>query len=447
MSTSAAEKEHWRSVLRAFDGYMRYHLSANHARRMAFMTLPKAEKEVYELIGYREKLEAVDEGIRRNSDFIDEMIANPVFSDMISNSEGSRRAPGDYMHSHVDSPLHDHSHSVSPAHSHSQSSSKSQSSKTEGKRSPELDAAQDKVRSTLRSFVRDWTREGDDERNACYAPCLEALERYFPQKRDTGEKAVEIMTDEEDVKLCRKTRERSEVKVLVPGCGLGRLAMEIAARGFFSQGNEFSTYMLIASDWVLNQTTTAESHAIFPFLHSFSNHPTTEHHLLRSVRIPDVCPVDIFSRGRPGPFSLVAGDFEEIYGANNWDLDGGKQHDFEDGENHQGQWGAVVTCFFIDCARNVLNYLRIIHSLLADDGVWINVGPLLWHFENSPTTSAKGEGSVELSLDEVKELARRIGFDLREEKMIRSTYTGIPEGMLRHEYNAAFWVATKRREE
>lgn len=214
------------------------------------MTLPKAEKEVYELIGYREKLEAVDEGIRRsviffqpcqvlhltglqcsNSDFIDEMIANPVFSDMISNSEGSRRAPGDYMHSHVDSPLHDHSHSVSPAHSHSQSSSKSQSSKTEGKRSPELDAAQDKVRSTLRSFVRDWTREGEDERNACYAPCLEALERYFPQKRDTGEKAVEIMTDEEDAKLCRKTRERSEVKVLVPGCGLGRLAMEIAARG------------------------------------------------------------------------------------------------------------------------------------------------------------------------------------------------------------------------
>lgn len=135
------------------------------------------------------------------------------------------------MHSHVDSPLHDHSHSVSPAHSHSHSSSKSQSSKTEGKRSPELDTAQDKVRSTLRSFVRDWTREGEDERNACYVPCLEALERYFPQKGDTGEKVVEIMTDEEDVKLCRKTRERSEVKVLVPGCGLGRLAMEIAARG------------------------------------------------------------------------------------------------------------------------------------------------------------------------------------------------------------------------
>ena len=63
-------------------------------------------------------------------------------------------------------------------------------------------------------------------------------------------------------------------------------------------------------------------------------------------------------------------------------------------------------------ARNILTYLQIIHALLSDDGIWINLGPLLWHFENSPTTSSKGEGSIELSLDEVKELARRVGFDM-----------------------------------
>jgi hypothetical protein len=49
---------------------------------------------------------------------------------------------------------------------------------------------------------------------------------------------------------------------------------------------------------------------------------------------------------------------------------------------------------------------------LDDEGIWINVGPLLWHFENSATVSKRGEGSVELSLDEVKELARVVGFDL-----------------------------------
>jgi hypothetical protein len=40
-------------------------LSANHARRMAFLALPKDQRDVYEAVGYREKLEAVDEGIRR----------------------------------------------------------------------------------------------------------------------------------------------------------------------------------------------------------------------------------------------------------------------------------------------------------------------------------------------------------------------------------------------
>lgn len=66
-----------------------------------------------------------------------------------------------------------------------------------------------------------------------------------------------------------RRRDRGTVQVLVPGCGLGRLAMEIAAKGepstlrgcpgaesgsgFASQGNEFSAYMLIASNFILNK--------------------------------------------------------------------------------------------------------------------------------------------------------------------------------------------------
>ena len=104
-----------------------------------------------------------------------------------------------------------------------------------------------------------------------------------------------------------------------------------------------------------------------------------------------------------------------------------------------------------------MRYLRIIYDLLDDDGIWINVGPLLWHFENSTTLSKRGEGSVELSLDEVKDLARMVGFELsvsllgiaslmsqrkrwadgQEEKMIKSSYTGIPDSMLRHEYQVS----------
>ncbi|WVQ95725.1 hypothetical protein IAU59_002824 [Kwoniella sp. CBS 9459] len=454
MSSSTEERDHWRSVIRAFDGYMRYHLSANHARRMAFLSLPRESKEMFDGIGYRDKLDAVDEGIRRNSEFIEEMIATPVFADMLEAEETERRLQlhsqtptgrSSHSHSHADA-SHTHGHS-GEGKSHSHGSSPSDPKRSQG----EADLAQDKIRSTLRSFVRDWAIEGRRERSACYDPILEALERHFPalnQEEEEDESVAEVLGEGDLDSKGRIERDRGSIRVLVPGCGLGRLAMEIAAKGFASQGNEFSSYMLIASDWVLNHTTHRHSHTIYPYLHSFSNHLSTMHNLLLRVQIPDVCPSDVLGSGKGGAFSLVAGDFEEIYGPSSWDIPPPMEQDegWEDEGrvNQRGRWGAVVTCFFLDCARNVLNYLRIIHTILEDNGVWINIGPLLWHFENSPTTSPTGEGSIELSLDEVKELARRVGFDLKEEKMVKTTYTGIPDGMLKHEYNAAFWVATKR---
>ncbi|WVQ70520.1 hypothetical protein IAR50_000039 [Cryptococcus sp. DSM 104548] len=445
MADSPSERRHWQSVIRAFDGYQQYHMSAQHARRMSVLTLPKAEKEVYKMLGYMDKVDAVDEGIRQNQEFLEEMISNPVFSEMLTDPEPADAHTHDQKHPHS----HDHGHGDDHSHSHGQTSRPVSPGSISSRQ--QLDAAQDKVRSTLRSFVRDWSSLGQPERDACYTPCLEALEKWFPSSQDYPE-GGQVKIDVDGQRRERKVRNRGEVRVLVPGCGLGRLAMEIASQGFTAQGNEFSTYMLIASDWVLNQTTQSNSHTIYPFLHSFSNHLTTEHHLLLSTTIPDVCPTDVFGRAagsgkhKPGAFSLVAGDFEEIYGKDNNTTPGqaDADADTDEGEDQSDQWDAIVTCFFIDCSRNILNYLRIIHALLPPSGIWINIGPLLWHFENSPTTSIKGERSVELSLNEVKQLGEIVGFEFREEKMIKSTYTSPPEGMLRHEYTTAFWVATKK---
>ncbi|KAG6807722.1 hypothetical protein H0H93_001171, partial [Arthromyces matolae] len=116
--------------------------------------------------------------------------------------------------------------------------------------------------------------------------------------------------------------------------------------------------------------------------------------MLQRITIPDVVPSDL----PPGSkFSLVAGDFEEIYGV-----------DTDPDEPQAGQWNAILTCFFIDTAKNIVNYLRIIHRILAPGGVWINLGPLLWHWENNNTNDT----SIELDLEEVKSLARTIGFEI-----------------------------------
>ena len=119
------------------------------------------------------------------------MIADPVFADILD-------ASSDGHQSHIHGEASPHSHF--PSHSHG-SDTPSQA---------ENDLAQDKVRSTLRSLVRDWSDEGATERKQCYKPCLEALEKHWKGKHREGEE---------------------EINVLVPGCGLGRLAMEIAARG------------------------------------------------------------------------------------------------------------------------------------------------------------------------------------------------------------------------
>lgn len=71
-----------------------------------------------------------------------------------------------------------------------------------------------KVRSMLHSLSRDWAAEGEPERTACYGPMLAELARLLP------------------VTPANRNRQR----VLIPGCGIGRLVWECAMRGYAAQG-------------------------------------------------------------------------------------------------------------------------------------------------------------------------------------------------------------------
>lgn len=183
--------------------------------------------------------------------------------------------------------------------------------------------------------------------------------------------------------------------------------------------------MLLTSYYILNQTTGINQYRIYPYIHSFSN-ASSKNDILRAITIPDVSPSSLPPNT---PFSLVAGDFEEVYGGES-----------DPDEPQHGLWDAVLTCFFIDTAKNIVNYLRIIHKILAPGGVWINLGPLLWHWENNTS----GDMSIELDLEEIKQLAGIIGFEISHERTIDTTYTNNSRGMLSYTYHAAFWIATKK---
>ncbi|KAJ1960940.1 hypothetical protein GGI12_003527 [Dipsacomyces acuminosporus] len=260
----------------------------------------------------------------------------------------------------------------------------------------------EKLYSTLKQFVRDWSEEGKEERDQTYGPILDALEKEFAHIPPEA---------------------RGGVRVLVPGAGLGRLAFDICCRGFSSQGNEFSYFMLLASNFVLNKSECQNQHTIYPFIHQFSN-VVKEGDQMRAVRVPDVLPSDMPFVGS-AEFSMVAGDFIEVYGA----------------DSEEGKWDAVVTCFFMDTARNVLDYLDTMWHAMKPGAVWINLGPLLWHFDN-----VQGESSVEFTREEFTTLATKIGFVWDEEMFqdrIPVPYTSNTRSMLQYTYHAFMTVAHK----
>lgn len=357
------------------------------------------DQEIISSLGYKKKLDEVDTAILANADFLNKIIANPeIFGHELDDEDDVAPPRRDCGRGHS------HSHSHEPSHSHSGGHSHSHSAGPRRKYKP-TDFDMDKLRSTLKQFVRDWSAEGAVERDQCYKPLIDALVAYYPNAKTHAE--------------------RSQLRVLIPGAGLGRLAWDVANIGFACQGNEFSHYMLLSSYFILNRTDGVEKHKFYPYVHSFSNVPNKQA-MLRPITIPDVSPSALPPTSK---FSLVAGDFEEIYGSDENDPD----------EPQSGQWDAIMTCFFIDTAKNIVNYLRIIHRILAPGGVWINLGPLLWHFENNNTN----DPSVELDLEEVKELARKIGFEISNERTLDTTYTNNTESMLGYVYKAAFWTATK----
>ncbi|GAA5888340.1 hypothetical protein JCM5296_003293 [Sporobolomyces johnsonii] len=239
-----------------------------------------------------------------------------------------------------------------------------------------------RVVETLKHFVRDWSEEGKSEREALFPPILDALRDEFPASEGK--------------------------KVLVPGCGLGRLAYEIASLGFGTTANDFSHFMNLGSSLIFTRTHIPNQHSLSPYVHSFSHHRTAEN-LLRVVSFPDVLP------SKEVKLQFEPGDFLSLFPADE-------------------TFDAIVTLFFIDTASNLLDYFETIWRLLVPGGIWINEGPLLYY----------GNPGMELPLEDVVRLAELVGFRIEKRKSLKQLkYTGDDLGMYTFAYDCEFWVARK----
>lgn len=223
-------------------------------------------------------------------------------------------------------------------------------------------------------------------------------------------------------------------KVITCCFSLGRLLFETCKEGYNVEGNELSYHQLIASSWVLNQTHRAEQYTLFPFVSDFSN-VVSRADQLQMVKIPDVHPATALAAtdvaaGESGfdRMRMTAGEFTELYNATKY-----KDH-----------FNAVATVYFVDTAPNMIRYIQTVHNCLKSGGIWINLGPLLWHFVAPPnrewadgqhghkSAGVANQRCVELSDEEVLMLLQKFGFEVEEKEVVHegSGYIQNPNSML-----------------
>ena len=185
-------------------------------------------------------------------------------------------------------------------------------------------------------IVRDWTDLGRGVRKTIYDWCRHMAEKYVS-----------------------RTSAISTLPILVPGAGLGRLAHDLAfVSGHTVEANEIALSMSTAAHAILQQN---QNGTLYPFaLDSYANEVESERRYDK-VAFPDIESQDHSQKN--GTLSYTSGDFVQIY---RW-------------QRPQGSFGCVVTCFFLDTATNVYEYISTIEHSLLRGGIWVNIGPLRWH--------------------------------------------------------------------
>eukprot|EP00962_Isochrysis_galbana_P008237 scaffold2248_cov133-Isochrysis_galbana.AAC.12 len=249
------EQHHFSSILRAFDEYRSWGLAKIERMERHYGHLSAADQRVTrvadKLIGMRA---AVEQNAR-------------IIARLVEPHRATVAAIGEDRRTRVAMPQPDGSTRFVSA--------------TAAAYVPESDM--EKVQSTIKQCVREWGEEGRAERESAHTPVLEALGRMLPQPEGK--------------------------RILLPGAGLGRMVWDVARLGYTAQGNEFSYFMLIASNFVLNVLGAAgEAVSLHPWVLQTCNNVSTADQL-RAARVPHVPPDELPETGN---LSMCAGDFLEV---------------------------------------------------------------------------------------------------------------------------------------
>jgi carnosine N-methyltransferase len=86
--------------------------------------------------------------------------------------------------------------------------------------------------------------------------------------------------------------------------------------------------------------------------------------------------------------------------------------------------------------------VQVILHALRPGGIWLNVGPLLYHWARDGG-HAGSEPSLELSLEDVLHVAQTLGFEMVERSEAPAAYNGDVQALYQTSYTAVRWVMRK----
>lgn len=263
----------------------------------------------------------------------------------------------------------------------------SNSESTQDKRNEE-ESNYGKFEQLLSHLTRDWSEDGSQVQAQLYHKLVTLLESYHTRKpQDTSSKAL---------------------KVLIPGCGLGRLGLELILKGYQVELNEISSNMLLSIHGLIQMIKQNQSITIYPHIHYNPTNNFDQTTKMQGISIPNPRdPLSLYLRqwllSQPNESSdqrlyLNLGAFEDIYSGDS-------------------QYDVFLTCFFIDTLNiNLVDLLARIVKILRSGGtsLWINSGPLQYHHETS----------ICYTYDDIIELARSFRLEAIHEERLEVNYCG-----------------------
>jgi SAM-dependent methyltransferase len=221
--------------------------------------------------------------------------------------------------------------------------------------------------------------------------------------------------------------------ILLPGAGSGRLAIELASRGYRVEANECSATMICFMNKLFNDILVHNKQIdYYPFLHHQFQDDWNLELREKMVTFPflDDSPalsdfyeipsqsynsdyknsnrVDHFP-AHSGSLVLQYGDFLRFYGVS---------------DDHRQFYNLIITNFFLDTATNILDYLFTIQKILKPQGYWINIGPLHYHSKHA----------IPYSYHHLLEIIQSLDFTVISNEVVETSYYGEEFHTMKPEY-------------